>query len=500
MVEGTGNVALLTRRSPVKLSPQVQAKAQATSSHRVFLSNRLPAPTLRYETFDGKPKTASFGSRPILLTLWISWCDSSKSELKNWSERAGELKNANLDILALSVDGLDQGSSTTSVDARNLVERLSFPFRSGVATRESLNKLEIAESILFTASQGLSVPVSYLIDATGAIACIYRGPIDIDVLAGDVQNLEATSLERRNRAVPFTGRWVSPPRQLLMRAVSRLFQKQGYEDEAARYLKLDLEVLRQMRSKAISQDDKSRVDKQFAEASFRLGQAMVNEGDVQEAVNCFQQALRIHPRHVNSLINLGAIFAKSGKTQSGIALLEQAIKFEPNSVPARMNLSAALASAGQFEKAIPHYQYVLSIQPNRQQVNARLGRALIETSDLAKAVLYLEKAVSLRQDFAASLSLAWLRATAMDNTIRNGPRAAEIARRLLSSRPNDPLVHDLLAVAEAESGNFEAAREFAKKALDLLGDSKSGIRKKIQQRLKSFEADVPYRDTDGKYP
>ncbi len=273
LVEGSGQAQSQHRDArSIALQPSTQPAVEGVQDSRTYFSNRLPLPLLPYKSLEsGDVHLVETSRTPKLLTLWASWCGPCLAELQMLTQQADRLQKAGIQVLALTVDGVDPTQASQPDDAKALLDQLQFPFDRGIATRETLDKLIVSQSLMFNHQQGLVVPTSWLLDANGDVAVVYQGKLDLDQLLKDVQHLDASLRTRRDLAVPLAGRWLSPPRQLLLRAVARIFQEQGYEDDYARYLHLDTEMLQRHRALATSDADRQQFDTQFATASFNLG-------------------------------------------------------------------------------------------------------------------------------------------------------------------------------------------------------------------------------------
>ena len=145
----------------------------------------------------------------------------------------------------------------------------AFPFASGMATREMLDKLSVVESIVFNYEAGLVVPTSYLFDSEGHLAVAYKGPVKLAQLQQDVAQLDVPLAERRNLSAALPGRWISRPRQLLMRAVARTFRGRGYDDDFARYMKFDAEMMQRQLAGARTDDERQELTEQLADSQFQ---------------------------------------------------------------------------------------------------------------------------------------------------------------------------------------------------------------------------------------
>jgi tetratricopeptide (TPR) repeat protein/thiol-disulfide isomerase/thioredoxin len=504
LVEGSGRAVVTPDREPiVALPPAEQPVQESLPRARTYFSNRLPMPLLRFQAFDrDQPQLIEGLGQPLLLTLWASWCQPCLIELSAMTDQAASLREAGVQVLALSVDGLDATQSTKPGDARQMLEQLRFPFAAGLATRELLDKLAVSEGLLLNHPPHLAVPTSYLFDGRSELAVIYRGPVELTELLADVQALDGSPRERRDRAIPLAGRWLSPPRQLLMRAVARAFRDSGYDEDYVRFLDLDAITMQRQRTRARTDAERQELDRQFAAASFDLGLALMSSGDAAEARAHFQRAVDVQPKHVGALVNLGALLARSGQQELAVEYLARAVAADPASLPARTNLAAALGTRGRFADALPHYRVILAAEPDNAQAHSRMARALLELNDAPAATVHLKQAVELNsQDFAATLCLAWIQATSPHDELRDGAHAVRLARRLNSvTGGGNASLLDLLAAAYAEQGDFAAASATLSQALSRLGTRNADVRRLWQSRLQEYERHQPHRDPDGKYP
>jgi hypothetical protein len=102
---------------------------------------------------------------------------------------------------------------------------------------------------------------------------------------------------------------------------------------------------------------------------------------------------------------------------------------------------------------------------------------------------------------AAALSLAWLRATCPDESMRSGNQAVQLADELnTASGGKDPLVLDVLAAGYAEQGDFARALQVATQALAMSSRQPAALRSAVLAHLQSYQQQQPHRDLDGKYP
>ncbi len=114
--------------------------------------------------------------------------------------------------------------------------------------------------------------------------------------------------------------------------------------------------------------------------------------------------------------------------------------------------------------------------------------ALLEKHEAARAIEHYEKAIEAQPDFLEALTnLAWVFANYPDASIRNGPKAVEVAERAngLTGGTN-PLVLRTLAAAYASTQNFNNALETSRRALQLAEEQNNPEAAEAIRREMSF--------------
>jgi tetratricopeptide (TPR) repeat protein len=138
-----------------------------------------------------------------------------------------------------------------------------------------------------------------------------------------------------------------------------------------------------------------------------LGDALVEQGKLEEAIVDFQKALAIQPGYADAhynlakaCYNLGNAHFKQGKLEEAIAQYRKSLEIQPGNAEALNNLGNALAMQGNDEAAIAQYQKALAIQPAFSDAHYDLGQVLLKQGKLEEAATQYRKAIEIKPDNA----------------------------------------------------------------------------------------------------
>lgn len=125
----------------------------------------------------------------------------------------------------------------------------------------------------------------------------------------------------------------------------------------------------------------------FADAHYHLGLAYYQKTEYRKAIDAFTQTLKLLPRDTDALIKLGLASHKAGEADAIASLArrtfhEQAVKayqtaleIQPHNVEALNNLGLAYQELGRFSEAIAVYEEGLTLNPDLPQLHVNLATA-----------------------------------------------------------------------------------------------------------------------------
>ena len=172
LVQGTGvarQLASLAR--DVKLVASTTEVPPPTAKARSVLAYRPPLPRLSYTTIDGKVASlVNYRKKPVLVTLWASWCSACLAEFGEISNERQRFRDAGLDVVALCVDGLNDERGVDAKAAHELLTSKNIAIAGGMVTADTLDRLHLTIDQLYIRDIPSAVPLSLLLDGNGRLA------------------------------------------------------------------------------------------------------------------------------------------------------------------------------------------------------------------------------------------------------------------------------------------------------------------------------------------
>jgi len=237
----------------------------------------------------------------------------------------------------------------------------------------------------------------------------------------------------------------------------------------------------------------------YAVAHCNLGIALFQQGQTEEAITQFREALQVSPDHADAHNNLGnALLFAEGKTEEAIAHYRQALRINPAHVGAHFNLANVLIRQGRTEEAMAHYREALRLNPAYAEAHYQLGSALFKQGRTEDAIAHMRQALELEPaNGSIQNDLAWILATAPQESLRAGARAGQLATHAShASGGNNPLILETLAAAYAEAGDFPNAVQTTKKALQLAETQpNAALAAALRRELQLYEAGQAFHES-----
>lgn len=500
----------------VQLTPSRLTAHQESAQLNVTLAARVPMTTIRYQNFDGgQVDVPREPGRPVLLNLWAGWCENCLTELSEFAVRKNELRVSGLNIVALSVDGLGDDRAADPAALSEQLARLNYPFAAGLADEQLVDQLELLYATLFNRQVSLPLPASFLIDAQGLLANIYMGPVKVERLLRDIENLSADDQQLRRLAAPFPGTWYTPPRHVELQQIASVYALAGYvadsiplyrtilqreSNSASAHNLLGVSLFKQndLENAKHHYREALRLNPEMVDARFNLGLLATRQEKTSEAIENYRAVIKMAPDYFDAQINLASVFRSLGQLEEATSHYREAARIQPHNLVVRRLLAVGLIQQGLPEEAVPHFRVAAELDHGTAETLNDLGAALLRAGQQAEAVNQFRRVLELRPGWKTVMNnLAWTLATSDDPELRDPADAVRLAEQLTRGIANPPhYALDTLAAAYAASGQYEKAVQMAEQAVRQATHENVDPESlnQVQDRLRLYQQHQPYRE------
>lgn len=269
-----------------------------------------------------------------------------------------------------------------------------------------------------------------------------------------------------------------------------------------------------------------------------------------KAIEQFSRVLQVQPGNLLALLHRGEAYLANKQYDEALADIEAVLKEAPDLAVAHGLRAQALASLKRIPEAIAEMEKLAETNPDQLEYPMQLamyylfnkqprqaiesytkvieatadgdegfqqhrfmafrGRAdaYLNIGEHRNAVADFEEAIKIDPlDSGALNNFAWVLATSPDDDVRDGKRAIELATKACEVVDyQQPHILSTLAAGYAETGDFEKAREWSQKAVDLFAQQRSEheaedgkeraeeVAEELAAELASYKANKPWRE------
>jgi len=238
-------------------------------------------------------------------------------------------------------------------------------------------------------------------------------------------------------------------------------------------------------------------DPENASIGLALGVALAGAGRLTEARQRLEQvgessgdtAIRARTE-----LQLGMLLLTENEPEAALGHFQEAQQLDSELFAAGAAAGIQLARMGRFGEAAESFGLVVEARPRDETARFSLAMAQVLAGREREARDTLEQGLELLPDSRALRHLlARLLAAAVEDTVRDGPRAVELAQEIFNESA-DAESAETVSMAVAEAGDFDEAVRWQERAIGLLPDGAPESRlSKARERLALYRAGEPVR-------
>ena len=394
--------------------------------------------------------------RPVIAVFWERNSDSEEL-IRDISRESIQLKNENVDCVAIFVDSKESDPDQLLQYTKNVLKRYEFPFRSGIASLGTKDKLKYLAGDWLNYQQMPSRPFAVLLDEEGRACSFYSSDhLSMDQLIEDLDLVDKSQWRYRDSVSNLGGQWIARYRYPKLNRLRTRFQEVGY----------------QVDSDLMLEESKAQRAYELCQKAIELD----SSGDSKAARDYFAQALEMDPRCVPAYIGEGQLLRRLARENStspedkiqfrnaAIVNFEDAIELDPVNSEAHIGLAETAVDQNRIDQALEQLTQQLQLDPTNYQIHAIIGRLLFHQQRYKESAKYLVNAFEQRPTLpylAGDLGFLYLRC----GEFNLAKKFLSLANRM---RPSDHNIVRALAEAEFFTKSFEDAiatlKSFAKPA------------------------------------
>lgn len=250
------------------------------------------------------------------------------------------------------------------------------------------------------------------------------------------------------------------------------------------------------------------LDPKDAEALLLRSRVYFSKGEVEKASRDVSDALAIAPDAVDGVAMRSLVASQEGRYADAITDMELLVRFDPSNTRWIIQLGSLYQADKRPRLAVKLFDELLKQKPEEWRAFRVRGDAKLSINDHAGAIADYEAALKIIEamdkkqveeediDFSGLLNnLAWVLSTSPQDAVRNGKRSLELGLKACEATEyKQAHILSTLAACYAETGDFENARKWSEKAVELGSKEDNEQLEQLKKELEGYKANKPWRE------
>ncbi len=243
-------------------------------------------------------------------------------------------------------------------------------------------------------------------------------------------------------------------------------------------------------------DTALRLNSRLAPAYHARGMALMKKNDFDDAKKDLQEAINLSPSW-QFYESAALLFEAKHEWSDALKNIERAIELNPKAPAPYASRAYVELRYRQYDKVIADAGRAISLDRNTTVAYISRANAFIRLKRYEDADKDLQSAANadIKRPAAKFNEIAWLRATCLDEKMRNGKIAVEFGTKACDlAKWKEARYIDTLAAAYAETGDFDSAVKWQQQALHMLEEAPLPNMPELRARLALYQQHQPYLD------
>ena len=336
-----------------------------------------------------------------------------------------------------------------------------------------------------------------LVEITGGEPLAYQQLIESMLIAGRVEDALSVSQEAIDKDPTQAGIYSLRGRIFLSQADDLQNDEENKDLSEEEKKEVDKEV-KDLTDSALAELDKAvELAPQDILSLLLRAEVHLRNDALDKAKEDIEKLLVIRPGLSRAIFLRSIIAASESRFGDAAKDMELLVRSEPDNLQYRIQLGNMYSGDERPNKAIKIFKDILQ-QDNENRFALRgLADAQLSVGDHEKAKENYDRALEIEpKDDHVLNNLAWLLATSPEEKIRDGKRSIELGLKACELTDyKQAHILSTLAAGYAETGDFENARKWSEKAVEL---GKEDTIEDLKKELESYRQNKPWREKQEK--
>jgi tetratricopeptide (TPR) repeat protein len=172
---------------------------------------------------------------------------------------------------------------------------------------------------------------------------------------------------------------------------------------------------------------------QDADAINMLGVAYMETRQIDSALSCFNQAIKLNNRNYKYFYNRGNAFWQMGMPEEALKDFDRALELDPNVYELYLNRGAMLSAMGRHKEALADFNRAANMNKSDRNIYFNRAQSHLALKDFAKAAQDLHYCTEIAPDFArAYYMLGLVIYSQLPANAKNDPKGCEYLQKAVS--------------------------------------------------------------------
>jgi tetratricopeptide (TPR) repeat protein len=190
-----------------------------------------------------------------------------------------------------------------------------------------------------------------------------------------------------------------------------------------------------------------------------LGLAFFDQQRNEEAIQAYEEALRLEPTALESWFNLGVAYFQIKRLDEALRCYKQASLLDPQNAKVACNMGAVYYETGELQKAEECFRLAVEVRPDYARAWDNLSAALSGQNKLKEAAEACRKAVDLKPEYPE----AWFKLGTILFQSEQYADAAEAFLQVLDFNPHFGQAYGYMSILHSRAGDLPAAERMLRK-------------------------------------